>query len=282
MTEKLDGSQFAFGVLDGDLHYRSKGRQIPVGSVQENDLFYPATQYVEYLFSLGALPEGVIFYGETLAKPKHNTLAYDRIPKNHIALFSAVDVATSVWLPYSHMVRTADMLEVDVVQPIFFKMPPNAEDILAYLEQQPVSMLGGQPMEGVVVKDYSREMLYGGVAMPFMCAKYVSEKFKEVHQKSWKSENTGKGKWEVFQERYRTEARWMKAVQHLRERGELTGTPKDIGPLIFEAQRDIKEECQQEIMVALWNMYGKDLIRNATKGLPEWFKEELAKGNINV
>ena len=34
----------------------------------------------------------------------------------------------------------------------------------------------------------------------------------------------------------RTEARWRKAVQHLREEGRLERSPKDIGALLVELQ----------------------------------------------
>ena len=107
----------------------------------------------------------------------------------------------------------------------------------------------------------------------------MSEAFKEKHQ-SWGKENTGKGKWETFKESFRTEARWNKAVQHLRDNGELENAPRDIGVLIKEVHRDIQEEEMDEIKKFLWDELGKDLLRKSTAGFPEWYKEKLLKNSF--
>ena len=39
------------------------------------------------LFNEGLLAPGVTYYGEYLQKPKHNTLCYDRVPKDNIIIF---------------------------------------------------------------------------------------------------------------------------------------------------------------------------------------------------
>ena len=67
----------------------------------------------------------------------------------------------------------------------------------------------------------------------------------------------------------------MKAFQHLRDDGLIEGEPRDIGKLIIEAQKDIVDECKEEIIDWLWKIYGKQLLRHAIKGLPEWYKEKL-------
>lgn len=43
--------------------------------------------------------------------------------------------------------------------------------------------------------------------------------------------------------RRRIEARWHKAVQHLREDGQLVNDMKDIPALLRELNRDLDEEC---------------------------------------
>jgi hypothetical protein len=50
-----------------------------------------------------------------------------------------------------------------------------------------VSILGGQKIEGVFVKNYARF----NPDKKVMMAKYVSEAFKEIHQGEWKSANPG-------------------------------------------------------------------------------------------
>lgn len=76
-------------------------------------------------------------------------------------------------------------------------------------------------------------------------------------------------------------ARWNKAVQHLKERGEFTESPKDIGPLIKEVQHDIAEECSDEIKDALYRYAIKHIQRGVVAGLPEWYKEELLKSQFD-
>jgi hypothetical protein len=225
--------------------------------------------------------DGVWFYGEYLRKPKHNTLNYDRIPQGHIALFAANHTKMSgLWARYADLYEYADELSLGVVKRVMDEDVRTAGEILEYLATDPVSSLGG-PMEGVVIKNFNKEMEYVGKYSPFTVAKFVTEKFKEVHTSTWKAENTDGGKWAAFKEQYRTPQRWHKAVQHLRDTGVLHGSPKDIGQLIIEVQRDIGMESKEDIKAALWRVFGKDLLRFSTKGLPEWYKEQLARGEIN-
>lgn len=281
VTEKIDGSQFAFGILDGELHYRSKGRQIPRHSVTESDLFYPVIQWVEQAAERGLVQEGFWYYGETLKKPKHSTLTYSRVPQNHFALFGCVDANDErAWFPHAGLRPIADTLECEVVDSFIQLEQWDAERIVAMIDEKITSQLGGVPMEGLVIKNLDKEYLYGPILFPIMTAKFVSDGFKEVHSRDWKNTNTGKGKWDVFQEQYNSEARWWKSVQHMAEDGNLLGEPKDIGQLMNRVQKDIGEECKEEILNFLWRQFGRDLMRHSVRGLPEWYKEQLALGNL--
>jgi len=82
VTEKIDGSQFAFGRVNGELYLRSKGAQLYTENPEK--MFAEAIAYVGQIQD--RLPEGMIFYAEYLKKPKHNTLKYERVPKNHLML----------------------------------------------------------------------------------------------------------------------------------------------------------------------------------------------------
>ena len=157
-----------------------------------------------------------------------------------------------------------------------------AEEIVEFMRDPPESQLGGVPMEGVVVKNYAHEMLYGPNLYPFQRGKYVGEAFKEVNKANWKADNTAKGGWEAYKSQFRTEARWVKAVGTMREMGILKGEPSDIGQLMNFVQKDVSEECKEEILAFLWKQFGKELLRVAANGLPEWYKEQLALGNIDV
>ena len=271
VTEKIDGSQFVFGKVGGEVMCRSKGAEIFIDNPTQ--MFGRA---VETILNMD-LPPDLVFYSEYLMRPKHNVLTYERTPRNYLALFGVSDLAREVMTHDHSMIESwADRLGIDVVPRLYYGML-NPEDALAFLEID--SYLGGAKIEGIVVKNY-KQCLICDQPHPLMSGKFVSEKFKEKHANNWKKENTAGGKWELFKASYRTEARWQKAVQYMQESGELLKEPKDIGALIREVQRDIVEEEQENIEVMLWSLYGKDLLRRSTAGLPEWYKKQLVLGEI--
>jgi hypothetical protein len=275
ITEKIDGSQFGWGKENGKLFVRSKGKE---QDLDDTDMMF--VQGVEYVKTIAErIPDNFTFYGEYLQKPKHNTLAYDRIPKNHIALFGVYDASAHEFLDYKYIAEWAEKLVVDAV-PIFKIGNSSPEEVLDMVKNQP-SYLGGQNIEGLVVKAYKPWLFLNQIPLTVMSGKYVTEQFKEVHNKNWKAENTGKGKLEVAMSQYRSEARWNKAIQHLRESGLLTGTPKDIGGLIKEVRKDVIEEESEAIKAELWSIYKNDFLKVATSGLPDWYKHQIVLGRIN-
>lgn len=275
ITEKVDGSQFGFGIVDGELKMRSKGAEI-VGDPPA--LFKPSCDTVQTAYENGAIPEGVWFWGEAMCKPKHNTLQYERTPKGHIALFGAVEDDT--FLDYSSIEFLADRMGMDVVPLIYDDDGSwvDADYLMSLLDRE--SFLGGAKIEGFVVKNYAKNWLLGGTVVPIMCAKYVSEAFKEAHGSTWKKENTGKGRWETFTEGLRCERRWEKAVERLAEAGSLTNSPKDIGLLVKSIQQDVGEEEKSTILEVLWQEFGRDAVRKSAQGFPEWYKERLLRQSM--
>lgn len=271
VTEKVDGSQFVFGKIEGELKFRSKGAQIFLDST--NKMFQAAVDAVLNM----DVPDDSVFYCEYLQKPKHNMLAYGRVPKANLILFGAsTPMQETLCAGHSGLQLHADRLGIECVPLLFYGMT-DAEGVLAMMDRG--SVLGNQKIEGVVVKNY-KDTWIGDRIYPVMAAKYVSEKFKEVHRNTWGSEKTHVGKWQTFKDGYRTEARWSKAVQHLRDDDNLTCEPKDIGCLIQEVKRDIKEEELDAIKSFLWREFGEELLRRSTAGLPEWYKQQLALGEI--
>lgn len=275
ITEKVDGSQLGFGKEYGQLFVRSKGKEQDLDNPDK--MFVDAVEYIKTIKD--RLPDNYAFYGEYLQKPKHNTLAYDRIPKNHIALFGVYDYETKEFYNYEAIKTWAEILGVDAIPMVFQGMA--TPDMVLPLVKDRVSYLGGQNIEGVVVKAYKPWMFLNQIPLTVMSGKYVTEAFKEVHHKNWKAENTGKGRLEVAALQYRSEARWNKAIQHLRDAGELTGTPKDIGPLIKEVKRDVIEEEKEAIKAELWSIFGEQFTKAATDGLPQWYKEKIVKGEVD-
>lgn len=270
VTEKLDGSQFVWGRLDGELFVRSKG--VKLNFEAPNKMFKEA---VDYIYSISdMIPDGIIFHAEYLQKPHHNSLTYSKIPENHLALFSVSDF-TEKFYNYNEIKSWADKLSIDAVPLIFKGVIENTDQIIEMVHGQ--SYLKGVDREGVVVKNYNKPFLLGGQPIPLMCGKYVTEAFKEVHRAGWSKEHTGRGKWETFKEGYKTEARWLKAVQFLRDSGELTESPKDIGNLIKRVITDIEEEEEETIKNFLWKEFGNEVLRTSVHGLPEFYKLQLLK-----
>lgn len=266
VTEKVDGSQFVFGKLDGKIRLRSKGAEIFPEAPQA--MFKLAVDRVLNM----ELPEGFIFYCEYLRQPKHNVLTYNRVPRNNLVLFG-VATAAGFEAERDELLYHATQLEIDPVPLLHSGPVASPAQLQGFLQQE--SYLGGPRIEGVVVKNYARPFLLGGQPIPLMAGKIVREDFREVHKAGWSKDHTSRGKWETYIEAYRSEARWEKAVQHLRDSGALSESPQDIGPLLREARNDIEQECAPEIKEFLWRTFGPDLLRRATAGLPEWYKTRL-------
>lgn len=274
VQEKVDGSQISFAKLDGRLYVRSKGAMLVDGAERDDELvvdgmFQAGVANIAARFS--KLPEGMIFRGEYLNRPKHNTLVYDRVPTNHIVIFDASAADGSATYGRQSLEHWAEKLGFDVIPQLFEGEVASLEALLSLLDND--SYLGGPKVEGIVVKNYDRLTPFGDP----MFAKYVSEAFKEKHVKDWKGRNPNTN--DILAnliEMYRTEPRWQKAVQHFRDDGRLKGEPADIGPLMGELARDLIDECEDEIRDALWKHFGKKVVRGVQGGFAEWYKEQLA------
>lgn len=274
VEEKIDGSQFSFGRFDGKLKCKSKRVELDVegwlAHQCENEMFYKAVKAASEL----DLKDGWTYRAEYLMKPKHNALAYDRIPKNHLIVFD-VNTGTEQYLSYEEKAAEAERIGLEVVPIIHRGNITHPDKLFDLLKEN--SCLGGVKPEGVVVKNYSRFGVDGKVLM----AKYVSEEFKEVHKKEWKDKSvTSKDILSTLGDKYRTKARWMKAVQRLRDDGTLEHDPRDIGALIKEVPNDILEECKEEIMQDLFKWAWPTIKRKTVAGLPQWYKEKLVKSQF--
>ena len=266
VEEKVDGSQFSFGVDEtGEIRIRSKGIVMNVEAPE--GMFQKAVATVKDLAPI--LHPGWTYRGEFLQQPKHNALAYDRVPAHYIILFD-VTTGTEEYMPRAQKEQEAARLGLEIV-PVIFEGKITSLDFFKSLLKQ-TSILGGQQIEGVVVKNAGR---FGKDGKPLF-GKYVSPEFREVHKGEWKKANPISADIiDVLISKYRTPARWAKAVQHLRERGEITNTPQDIAKLLPEITTDIENECKAEIMEMLFKWAWNKARRGFTAGAPEWYKASL-------
>ena len=270
IEEKVDGSQFSFGVIDGELLCRSKGKDQNPNCY--DGLFKQAVQSAEEIAP--NLKEGWIYRSEYLASPHHNTLAYPRTPKNHLIIFD-IDTGIESFITPEEKRAEADRIGLECV-PVLEQGKYETYDAFKKLLSK-TSCLGDIQVEGVVIKNYHRF----GRDKHILMGKYVNSEFIEEHRKQWgESHKSGKGVVALIGESLRTEARWHKAIQHMKERGELTNSPKDIGPLLKEINKDIMEECAENIKEQLFRWAWKDVARAAVKGFPYWYKELLVKSQF--
>jgi hypothetical protein len=289
VEEKVDGSQFSFGLIEVEdasksmsevievdkrlysLRVRSKGAEMIPDAPEA--LFRKAVESVKERLHL--LHLGWTYRAEYLAKPKHNTLHYNRVPVGNLIIFD-ISPSYGEFLGYIDKKAEAECIGLECVPSLgtFGAGELMLEGFREFLTHE--SVLKGQKIEGVVVKPLGYNLF--GPDKKVLLGKFVSEAFKEIHRKAWGESNPGPS--DILQrigESLRTPARWNKAIAHLRERGQIEDSPRDIGKIIIEAQADIKKEAEEEIKDELFKWAWSHLKRASTAGLPEWYKEQLLK-----
>lgn len=275
IQEKIDGSQFTFAVdVEGVLRLRSKGREIylPV----EDKLFRKASEWCDA--NRDRLVPGLLYRGEAMCSPKHNTLEYQSSPDCGFVLYDVMEPG-DIRMDADQAEALAEGLGVPWA-PIFFAGTPAGDapkERKAFAEGFVTrdSVLGGR-IEGVVVKPVVP--VYDDRTGRLLTAKIVAPDFKEANNLDWKRRHPpGKEVREEIGQSFATGARFQKAVQYLRESGALEGSPRDIGPLLRRLNEDFDEECVGLAKDALWKWAGKLIKKKATAGFPEWYKARLAE-----
>jgi hypothetical protein len=258
---------------NGDLHFRS--RCAGLDGETTNKLFFPTVDHIQSVGHL--LQEGWTYRGEAFKGPKHNTKTYHRAPAGNLVLFD-VETLPGKFMDPANVRDIAAHLEVEPVRTIFEgtrlqeteEFVPWSVWLEGLLEQD--STLEGTQLEGIVIKAYDKLTRLGQVMM----AKIVSPEFREAH-KSNKTFMRGTNYAAALASDYRTEPRWRKAVQHLRDNGELSNSQRDIGPLLKELQTDFEQECAGDVGRQLWEHYRKTILKGIGSGFPEWYKAELRR-----
>jgi len=268
LQEKIDGSQFSFAKIGDKLHFRSKA--IPF---VEDEITKSQKMFIEGVDAIVALkeklPPNVTFRGEYLRVPRHNTLVYDRVPPNHVIIFDVMDNGRILY-PEEAVTLTAS-LGFEYV-PCEKVSSLTLEGLHEYLQRK--SCLGAVKVEGCVIKNYARFSPYGGTLM----AKFVSEEFKELNKGVWKVNRAAKADIkELLGMEIGQPARYLKSIQRLEETNSLEMSPRDIGKLFKEVQKDLEEECTNYLKDRLFEVFWPHISRVATRGIPTYYKEWLLK-----
>lgn len=270
IEEKVDGSQFSFGVFDGELRCRSKGQQLIIDAPEK--LFSEAVDAAVALAP--SLKDGWTYRCEYLKKPKHNTIAYERTPDKHLIVFD-INTGHEHYMSREDKQAEAARIGLEFVPCYFIGMVESVEQLKLFLDCE--SILGGEKIEGIVAKNYNRFSIDGKA----MIGKLVRDGFHERNCAEFRKANP-KSKDIVSNliDTYRTTARWEKAVQHLAEAGKIQDSPTDIGILIKEIQSDMLEECGEEIKEALFRWAWPQIQRGIAGGAPKWYKDRLLKAQF--
>ncbi len=263
-------SQLSFGRKDGELFVRSKNKMVNLDA--PDNMFGPAVAVLKDR----SLPDGYVFRGEYLNKPKHNVLAYDRIPQDHIIIYDIEDGdGSNHYLPPDVVEEVAADLAFEVVPTLGYCDFEDISEGSIGIWMQRQSILGGQLIEGLVIKCYD---LFDSRDKTLMC-KYVRPEFKEMH--TGKSGKNRKNIIEEIGDKLSTPARFEKAVQHARDEGLLVDEPKDIGVLMRELNEDFEEHID-EIKNLLYANYRKAILRVANRGFADWYKARLISESVNL
>jgi hypothetical protein len=270
IQEKIDGSQFSFANVDGELRCRSKNNAVGDGGNAEG-MFGKVYKTAKAIFDTGTLPVGMVVRGECLDKPKHNVLAYGRIPVGNIIVYDIENPQRSgEYLRPAELEKQVTMWGLEVVPTLDwgeYTIDRFQKAVPVWLEKE--SVLGSSKIEGVVVKNYLRRDSEDNILM----GKFVSAQFKE--KMTGKPHNDKLAPVDQIISEFNREAIWQKALQHCREDGKLAGNPKDIGTLVQEIKDDFKKENGQDVIDRLTELYYREIEKGILFGFPQWYKQKL-------
>jgi len=173
IEEKIDGSQFSFGIFSGELICRSRNCLIDNNNP---GMFLKAVDTAK-MIAYNLTPE-YIYRGEFLSKPKHNVLAYGRVPRDNIIIFDIDTNGLMNYMSYEDKVLECSRIGLECVPRLYGGKIDSFEEFMGLLDND--SCLGEQKVEGIVCKNYSRFTRDGKTVM----GKFVREDFKEKHNKN--------------------------------------------------------------------------------------------------
>lgn len=272
VQEKVDGSQFCFGILDGRLRCFSRNQELDLDT--PNNMFEKAVAYARSIRD--RLRPGSMYFCEYLMRTRHNVLQYDRIPKNNLVLFDKLKQFSACsaggWANQTELWLAAKGLDIDMIPVLDANVSITSEsDLNCYLNTD--SYLGGCKVEGIVCKRYPPDGM--------IRAKYVSASFKEIKgdRRAPKTKGDDADIIEDIATCLATDARLEKVLQHVQESGHLGGVPEDIPRLIKELGKDLGEEGMDYAVERLWTWGWKQIQKAVIKKLPAWYLAKLDDAN---
>lgn len=280
IEEKIDGSQFRIEIKkDGTITCGSHHQD----GIIVDSMFKLGIEKAQHIFANYKPSEDITVFCEYLASPKQNSIPYERVPLNNLIIFDVK--RDTLYLNRAQKELFAKEHGLEIV-PILWEgdgadISTNGKINEAFKEEllKRKSCLGHgagfDRIEGFVIKNYAKFYdinRYPHYEGHWKCVKIVNDSFKEKNHE----ENPNRtNKFQELKDNYRTEARCMKTIQHLKEAGKLTGTLADLGLLVPEMKRDIEEEEGEGLKNTLYRMFAPEVIGYATKEMIPVYKKYL-------
>ncbi len=254
IQEKIDGSQLTFTIEDsGELVFACRGKPINKDVKQ----FHKAVHMIEYMKN--KFNPNYVYHGECVTSNKHNIITYDRMPLFNFIVYDITDKSTGEFLWYDVMQDECERIGYEHV-PILYvgqgKYYDIATNLISKNNGDLESHLGGQ-IEGVVIKFQERGQQKGSY-------KHVIESFREQKQYDHTIIGTNMHSTYIMQlgSLFATDARFLKAVQHIQEEG-LEVTRENMR---HELDTDFEKEYKETIKELLWAEFSYDLKKYAKEG----------------
>lgn len=269
VQEKVDGSQGSFR-LDPDtdmLEFRSK--RVAIANDDDDNNFGAWVNAITELKD--EIIPGYTYRGEVLRSPKHNTLCYERAPKHHFIVFD-IQPNPYNWFTPEDVQEECDRLGLEMVPWEKRDDITTVDDVMHMLDN--ISVLGKSKIEGMVFKNYEQ---YNTRLLDWPSfGKFVRPEFREMNDKSHKLKNPGKrDAIAIIIANLKTDARWLKGIQRMRDDGTITLEPRDIPVIMKDIKEDIEAEEKENVKEMLWTAFWGQISRGSVGGFAEFYKAYL-------
>lgn len=268
IQEKVDGSQFSF-TLDDELKFYNKKKEI-----SKNVIFATTIDSITLLSSTVNLNPDYVYHGEAIRKQRHNVISYFRAPRHHFILFEIYSKSHG-YLKLDECQREAERLGLEMVQTLYQNKDPQITpvskclEIIDLIEQNKIESCLGGKIEGIVFKHLHAKKQSKIVATKL---KLVTRQFKE----SVPGKLHGPSFIESIVSKYKTEARWRKSLQHVREYLPAESKNDDIRrEFMIELKADFVKEHETEVKNLLWEHFIGEIISRISQGSENWLMDVL-------
>lgn len=271
LQEKVDGSQYTFGLWDGELVLLCQGKD-----KSKESMFASANDAISLIKD--NLNPDYTYHGEYLSKPGHNVITYERRPKMYVILYDIK--GPEGWLHPCDVVKEAERIGLESVPLLYVhqewqdQCDPRAIAEMFFDDKYP-SCLGGNQMEGMVIKIIHKP----GVCNPARVHKICTEIFKEKHKIGVPDKERILPSVEKIIEdiglQWNVRGRFRKALIHLKENGVDVSEPLEkFREIENELDKDLSKEAKDEIKLCLWGDLKKLCLSKLTEGCGAYYVEK--------